>query len=225
MPEALKTLMQPRAHGTTQPPAAPQPAPVAQQPVLADPAAPSEAAIRAQVQADEQTRRAGITAAFGGFASAHAELMNACLLDMQCTAEQAKDKLLAKLGEGTTPSAAAQNPAAHIHAGNGNIHVNLLLDPDQPGELARALACLDEVFTLALGFGGTLSGEHGVGLEKRDYVAREIDAPTLGVMAALKHALDPHGILNPGKALPEFAPASVPASDVESVGTPAGGQD
>lgn len=121
MPEALKTLMQPRAHGTTQPPAAPQPAPVAQQPVLADPAAPSEAAIRAQVQAAEQTRRAGITAAFGGFASAHAELMNACLLDMQCTAEQAKDKLLAKLGEGTTPSAAAQNPAAHIHAGNGNI--------------------------------------------------------------------------------------------------------
>ena len=92
------------------------------------------------------------------------------------------------------------------HAGNGNIHVNLLLNPDQPGELARALACLDEVFTLVLGFGGTLSGEHGVGLEKRDYVAREIDAPTLGVMAALKEALDPHGILNPGKALPEAHP-------------------
>ena len=110
MPEVLKTLMQPRAHGTTQPPAAPQPDP-AQAAQPAGPEAPSEAAIRAQVQAAEQTRRAGITAAFGGFASAHAELMNACLLDMQCTAEQAKDKLLAKLGEGTTPSAMEKTAA------------------------------------------------------------------------------------------------------------------
>lgn len=81
----------------------------------------SEAEIRAQVQAAEQTRRAGITAAFGGFSAAHADLLNACLLDMNCTADQAKDKLLAKLGENTAPSAPSQNPNAHIHAGNGNI--------------------------------------------------------------------------------------------------------
>lgn len=81
----------------------------------------TEADIRAQVQAAEQTRRAGITAAFGGFAAAHADLLNACLLDMNCTEDQAKDHLLAKLGENTTPSAPSQNPNAHIHAGNGNI--------------------------------------------------------------------------------------------------------
>ncbi len=88
------------------------------------------------------------------------------------------------------------------HAGNGNIHVNLLMNPDDPAEMARAQACLDAVFTLVLGLGGTLSGEHGVGLEKRDFVDREIDAPTLAVMAAIKQGLDPAGILNPGKALP-----------------------
>ena len=89
------------------------------------------------------------------------------------------------------------------HAGNGNIHVNLLMNPDDPAEMARAHACLDAVFSLALGLGGTLSGEHGVGLEKRDFVDRELDAPTLAVMAAIKRALDPVGILNPGKALPD----------------------
>jgi len=89
------------------------------------------------------------------------------------------------------------------HAGNGNIHVNLLMNPDDPAEMARAHACLDAVFSLTLGLGGTLSGEHGVGLEKRDFVDRELDAPTLAVMAAIKRALDPAGILNPGKALPD----------------------
>jgi ATP-dependent protease ClpP protease subunit len=82
---------------------------------------PSTDDIRAQLQAAEQTRRAGITAAFGGFAAGHADLLNACLLDMNVTAEQAKDKLLAKLGAGTEPSAPSANPNTHIHAGNGNI--------------------------------------------------------------------------------------------------------
>ena len=89
------------------------------------------------------------------------------------------------------------------HAGNGNIHVNLLMNPDDPAEMARAHACLDAVFSLTLGLGGTLSGEHGVGLAKRDFVDRELDAPTLAAMAAIKQALDPAGILNPGKALPD----------------------
>jgi len=89
------------------------------------------------------------------------------------------------------------------HAGNGNIHVNLLVDPDDPGQMAAARACLDAVFDLVLRLGGTLSGEHGVGLEKRDFVGREIDQPTLEVMRAIKRQLDPTGILNPGKALPD----------------------
>ncbi len=88
------------------------------------------------------------------------------------------------------------------HAGNGNIHVNLLINPDDPEEMARAERCLDEVFTAVLALGGTLSGEHGVGLEKRDFVARELDPVALEAMHGLKKALDPLGILNPGKTLP-----------------------
>jgi len=88
------------------------------------------------------------------------------------------------------------------HAGNGNIHVNLLVDPDDPAQLARAEACLDQVFTLVLSLGGSLSGEHGIGLVKRDFVGREIDPVTLALMQRIKQAFDPANILNPGKGLP-----------------------
>lgn len=88
------------------------------------------------------------------------------------------------------------------HAGNGNIHVNLLVNPDDAGEMARAGTCLGEVFDLVLRLGGTLSGEHGVGSEKRSYVPREIDPVTLGVMKEIKRVFDPLNILNPGKLFP-----------------------
>jgi D-lactate dehydrogenase (quinone) len=88
------------------------------------------------------------------------------------------------------------------HAGNGNIHVNLLIDPDDAEEVARAAHCLDAVFALVLRLGGTLSGEHGVGLEKRDFVDRELDPVALRLMHAIKAQFDPAGILNPGKSLP-----------------------
>ena len=89
------------------------------------------------------------------------------------------------------------------HAGNGNIHVNLLIDPDDPQQARAAGICLDEVFSLVLTLDGTLSGEHGVGIEKRDFVAREIDPVALALMHRIKHQFDPHGILNPGKTLPD----------------------
>jgi len=88
------------------------------------------------------------------------------------------------------------------HAGNGNIHVNLLVDPDDPAQMANADKCLDRVFALVLELGGTLSGEHGIGLVKRDFVDREIDPVTLDLMRAIKAQFDPNGILNPGKAIP-----------------------
>lgn len=88
------------------------------------------------------------------------------------------------------------------HAGNGNIHVNLLVNPDDPAEMRRAERCLDRVFDLVLKLDGTLSGEHGVGIEKRDFVAREIAAPALELMRGIKGLFDPKGILNPGKMLP-----------------------
>lgn len=95
------------------------------------------------------------------------------------------------------------------HAGNGNIHVNLLANPDDPAQMVAIEACLHEVFRLVLSLEGTLSGEHGVGIDKRDFVAWEIDAPTLSMMHAVKRAFDPAGILNPGKALPAD-PSSTP---------------
>lgn len=88
------------------------------------------------------------------------------------------------------------------HAGNGNIHVNLLYDPAKPGEAEQAHACLDEMFALVLRLRGTLSGEHGVGIEKRDYVDRELDSQSLRLMQAIKSQFDPKGILNWGKGLP-----------------------
>jgi D-lactate dehydrogenase len=89
------------------------------------------------------------------------------------------------------------------HAGNGNIHVNLLYNPDNPGETDQAHACLDGIFTLVLSLRGTLSGEHGVGIEKRDYVDRELDIHSLNLMRAIKRQFDPNGILNRNKGFPE----------------------
>ncbi|MES9843459.1 MAG: FAD-linked oxidase C-terminal domain-containing protein [Candidatus Sedimenticola sp. PURPLELP] len=89
------------------------------------------------------------------------------------------------------------------HAGNGNIHVNLLVDPDDPEQMSRADECLAEVFQLVLRLQGTLSGEHGVGLVKREFVEREIPADTLALMKAIRSQFDPNGILNPGKTIPD----------------------
>lgn len=100
---------------------------------------------------------------------------------------------------------AAQYQVANVnfgHAGNGNIHVNLLVNPDNPEEMQRAEKCLDEVFSLVLGLDGTLSGEHGVGMAKRPFVDREIDAVTLDFMRNIKRTFDPANILNPGKLFP-----------------------
>ena len=88
------------------------------------------------------------------------------------------------------------------HAGNGNIHVNLLVDPESADELSRANACLNEIFDLVIRLNGTLSGEHGVGSEKRPYIAKEIDPPTLALMKEIKRVFDPNNILNPGKLFP-----------------------
>ena len=88
------------------------------------------------------------------------------------------------------------------HAGNGNLHVNILYDPADADATARAHAALSRVFALTLSLGGTLSGEHGIGLAKRDFMADAIDASTLALMRQVKSVFDPDGILNPGKLLP-----------------------
>ncbi|QDH70966.1 FAD-binding oxidoreductase [Marilutibacter alkalisoli] len=88
------------------------------------------------------------------------------------------------------------------HAGNGNLHVNLMFDPADTSQLERAQAAMAQVFELAIRLGGTLSGEHGIGLAKRDFMPRAIDPATLALMRAIKAQFDPDGILNPGKLLP-----------------------
>lgn len=88
------------------------------------------------------------------------------------------------------------------HAGNGNIHVNLLFDPDNEAQAKNAHACLDETFTLVLELDGTLSGEHGVGLEKQNYIDREIDPVAMKLMRSIKQNFDPNNLLNPDKSFP-----------------------
>lgn len=89
------------------------------------------------------------------------------------------------------------------HAGNGNIHVNLLIDPDDAQQMKQVEPCLQEVFKLVLSLDGTLSGEHGVGLAKRPYMTLEFNQVQLELMRKIKQQFDPKGILNPGKLLPE----------------------
>jgi len=88
------------------------------------------------------------------------------------------------------------------HAGNGNLHVNILFEPADTAQVERAHAAMARVFALAIALGGTLSGEHGIGLAKRDFMPQAVDPPTLQLMRQLKAVFDPDGILNPGKLLP-----------------------
>jgi D-lactate dehydrogenase len=86
------------------------------------------------------------------------------------------------------------------HAGNGNLHVNLL--PRDAAERERAHACLAEVFALVIGLQGTLSGEHGIGRSKRAFMPLALQPATVHLMREVKRAFDPDGVLNPGKLLP-----------------------
>jgi D-lactate dehydrogenase len=90
------------------------------------------------------------------------------------------------------------------HAGNGNIHVNMLLDTQNPVHAKNSDACLKAIFKLVLKLQGTLSGEHGIGLVKRDYIDMELDQHSLKLMRQIKQQFDPGNILNPGKTLPEI---------------------
>lgn len=87
------------------------------------------------------------------------------------------------------------------HAGDGNFHPTFVFDPADAGARAAALAACDEVMSLAISLGGSVTGEHGVGTFKRHFLERELDPVALATMRSLKRLLDPAGILNPGKAI------------------------
>ena len=88
------------------------------------------------------------------------------------------------------------------HAGNGNLHVNILYDPADTRQAARADAALEAVFDTVIALDGQVSGEHGIGLVKRDLLARALSPEAMALMRAIKAQFDPDGLLNPGKVLP-----------------------
>jgi len=85
------------------------------------------------------------------------------------------------------------------HVGEGNFHGLILVDPDDPAEVDRGLALDRRIVARALSLGGTCTGEHGIGLGKREFLLQEAGEEAVAVMRALKATLDPRGILNPGK--------------------------
>ena len=85
------------------------------------------------------------------------------------------------------------------HAGDGNIHVNVMLDRAEPGAEKRSEAALDELFRQVLAWGGVITGEHGIGLAKQTWWPLAISPEARTLHRTIKHALDPRGILNPGK--------------------------
>lgn len=88
------------------------------------------------------------------------------------------------------------------HAGDGNLHVNFMADPARPGEVARVEEAVSRMFELVVSLGGSITGEHGVGITKQAFLGLEIAEPVLDVMRRIKQQLDPAGIMNPGKVLP-----------------------
>ena len=93
------------------------------------------------------------------------------------------------------------------HAGDGNLHINVMLHDREEATRKRGAATVREIFQKAVELGGTISGEHGVGYAKAPFLDLAIDHPTLELMKTLKRALDPNGILNPGKLFEEIVPA------------------
>jgi glycolate oxidase len=85
------------------------------------------------------------------------------------------------------------------HAGDGNIHVNIMLDVDDPGAVKRGQAGLDELFRQVIAWDGAITGEHGIGLAKKEWWPQAVSPEVLALHQTIKHALDPHDILNPGK--------------------------
>jgi glycolate oxidase len=95
-----------------------------------------------------------------------------------------------------------------FHAGDGNLHPTILFDPRVPGMLERVVAAGEEILRACVAAGGSITGEHGVGIEKRDYMRWVFSESDLDAMRRVKQAFDPPLRMNPGKLLPDGEPAS-----------------
>ncbi len=111
-----------------------------------------------------------------------------------------------------------------FHAGDGNLHPNILYDPRRPGEEARVVEAGAEIMKLCAEVGGSISGEHGIGLEKSDFMPFIFSAADLALMHRLKGAFNPAGLCNPGKIFPtkkscvEVGPVAYQAHPIEAQG-------
>jgi glycolate oxidase len=85
------------------------------------------------------------------------------------------------------------------HAGDGNLHPTCLTDERDHDEIRRAEAAFDDIFNEAIRFGGTITGEHGIGLAKKKFLERVAGIPGVEMMKRIKESIDPNGVLNPGK--------------------------
>jgi glycolate oxidase len=103
-------------------------------------------------------------------------------------------------------SRASGLPVANVfHAGDGNLHPLILFDAGRPGEVELAERLGAEILELCVAAGGTVTGEHGVGVEKLGPMCSQFNADELEAFHAVKRAFDPEGLLNPGKAVPTLA--------------------
>jgi D-lactate dehydrogenase (cytochrome) len=89
------------------------------------------------------------------------------------------------------------------HVGDGNFHVALMVDTEDAAEMKSVKAFMERLTERAIAMGGTCTGEHGVGQGKMKYLLAEHGAPAMAAMRAVKQALDPDNIMNPGKMLPQ----------------------
>jgi glycolate oxidase len=95
-----------------------------------------------------------------------------------------------------------------FHAGDGNLHPLILFDGRQPGALERAEALAGQILRLCLEMGGSITGEHGVGVEKRDFLPEMFNADEIDCLQRIRAAFDPDQLSNPGKMFPGDAAAS-----------------
>jgi glycolate oxidase len=89
------------------------------------------------------------------------------------------------------------------HAGDGNMHINVMFDPADTLQIKRAHQAVEEIFKETVALGGTLSGEHGIGSVKRDYMRLQMSNAEIEILRMIKESFDPEGLFNPGKIIPD----------------------
>ncbi len=167
------------------------------------------------VSARDATERARIWKVRKSAYSAYGRLAPSNMVQDCVVPRRHLGEALRRIGE--LASAAGMRVANICHAGDGNIHPNLLHDAREPGAHDRAEHLSGQILEACLELGGSITGEHGVGLEKRPYVERMFGPAETAFFHRLHRAYDPDGIANPGKLLPPERPDPKPSAEPGSL--------